>query len=196
MGRYKPKINFNFNHKHYFLGCMIFINIKPLHVSSCFLILIASYFLPLNPKTVLKAFGVFSSCYRLRTEAYEGEVICPGSLIKFNQRPRSPDSPLCAPVSGASVKCPVTPVSIFCQIWKSFITTLRRSNGFSFLLASKLPLPWVSAVCIHTSTRLVSPTSEVEISACTTVEAVKQIYPIINDLPWAAGRRELLKVSL
>lgn len=32
------------------------------------------------------------------------------------------------------------------------------------------------------------PTSQVEISVCTSVEAVKQIYPTTNDLPWAAGR--------
>ena len=136
MGRYKQKINLYFNHKHYFLDCIIFINIRPLHISSWLLILIASYFLPLSPKSVLKAFGIFSSCYRLRTEAYEGEVICPGSLIKFNQEPRSPDSPVCALVNGGSVKCLVTPVSILCQIWKPFITALRRSNCFSFLLAS------------------------------------------------------------
>lgn len=136
MGRYKQKVNFYCNHKHYFLGCMIFINVRPLHISSCLLIIIASYFLPLNPKRVLSAFGIFSSCYRLRTEAYKGEVNCPGSMIKFNQGPQSPDSPLCALVSGGSVKCLVTPVSILCQIWKLFITALRRRNSFSFLLAS------------------------------------------------------------
>lgn len=136
MGRYKQKINLYFNHKQHFLGCIIFINIRPLDIPSCLLILIASYFLPLNPKPVLKAFGIFSSCYRLRTEAYEGEMICPGPLIKFNQGPRSPGSPFCALVSGGSVKCRVTPVSILCQIWKPFITALRRSNSFSFLLAS------------------------------------------------------------
>lgn len=68
MGRYKEKINLYFNHKHYFLGCMIFINIRTLHISSCFLIHI---FLSLNPG--LKVFCVFSSFPSLRTKKYESE---------------------------------------------------------------------------------------------------------------------------